>query len=119
MVLERRDGFKPDHRSFGKFILTEEARKPALEVAAKVAALAAKTAPRSKRVRPGKTGHMADKFKVGKDEYTAKNGNTRAGAVVSNDDPAAAPNEFGGPRNKKHRMLGRAGAAFGEFRGAE
>lgn len=105
--------FRPDHKSFGHFIKSDQMRDVTAQVAQAIADLAQSTAPRSKRPGP----HMADQFKVRKKAGFLKvGGNIRVNVEVYNSDVAAAPNEFGGKNNKRHRTLGRAGAALGIFK---
>lgn len=114
----RRVVFRPDHKSFGEFILSDQVRDPVEEVSRDIAALARKFAPRRKGrgIVPDGTA-MADRFKVEREAGTIKvSGNVRVKVVVYNEAPSAAPNEFGSKRNQRHRMLGRAGAAFGDFK---
>lgn len=116
MALERRRGFKPDHKTFGEFILSEQARKPAVEASNDIADHARDLAPRGEGPGP----HYADAFRVvPSGSYTAQNGNRRSIALVTNDNDAAAANEFGnvgpggmGPRTRGSRVLRRAGAPF-------
>lgn len=111
--------FVPDHKSFGEFILSEQMRDVTADVAHDIAKLAGKLAPRRKdrgNVPDGTA--MADNFKVRREAGVLKvSKNVRVKVEVFNPMRSAAPNEFGGPRNKRHRMLGRAGAAFGDFKG--
>lgn len=96
------------------FLLSDQAREPAVHAARDIAALARTTAPRSKQSGT----HMADQFKVNARSAPLNiAGNPRVGAEVYNEDPAAAPNEFGGPNNTRHRMLGKAGGAIGQWKG--
>ena len=117
----RRVVFRPDHSKdtgFGGFILSDQVRDPVEEVCEDIAKLAGKFAPRRKDrgVVPEGTA-MADRFCVNREAGTLKvSGNVRVKVEVYNEAPSAAPNEFGGPRNTRHRMLGRAGAAFGDFK---
>lgn len=117
----RRVVFRPDHSratGFGGFILSDGVRDVTEEVARDIAALARQYAPRRKdrgRVPDGTS--MADRFEVKRDAGTLRvKGNLRVKVEVFNSAPSAAPNEFGGKRNTRHRMLGRAGAAFGDFK---
>jgi hypothetical protein len=116
----RRVVFRPDHskdNGFGGFILSDQVRDVTEEVAKDIAALAKQYAPRRKAgIVPDGTA-MADRFKVKKDAGTIKvAGNIRVKVEVFNEAASAAPNEFGNKRNKRYRMLGRAGAAFGDFK---
>lgn len=107
--------YKPDHgpKGLGGFLLSAQLLKPVLEVAHDIAEDAKENSPRSEGDGP----HMADQFKVTPGAVITVAGNPRVSAEVTNDDPAAAPNEFGGSRNKPRRMLGRAGAKYGDHHG--
>lgn len=116
----RRVVFRPDHSKdtgFGGFILSDQVRDATNEVAEDIAVLAKELAPRRKSgVVPDGTA-MADRFKVKRDAGTIKvSGNIRVKVEVYNEAASAAPNEFGNKRNHRYRMLGRAGAAFGDFK---
>lgn len=114
----RRVVYRPNHRSFGAFIRSEQMRDVTADVADDIAAEAARLAPRRKdrgNVPDGVA--MADQFKVNREAGVIKvYGNVRVMVQVYNEARSAAPNEFGSKRNKRHRMLGRAGAAFGDFK---
>lgn len=110
--------YKRDEKSFGEFILSDQIREPVAEVAKDIAKLAGKYAPRRKRGNAPDGTEMADRFRVNKDAGTiVVNTFPRVQVDVYNESRSAAPNEFGGKRNKRHRMLARAGAAFGDFKG--
>lgn len=116
-MVETRRGYHPDHKSFGRFILSAQARKPAVEAAHDVAAHA-----RTSAVREVGEGPFADSFKV--NAATAPvvvAGNPRVGAEVYNDVRHAAVVEFGrtagGERRGAHRILRRAGSSVGEMAG--
>jgi len=113
--------FRPDHKSFGKFIMSTQMRKPVVEVAHEIAHAAAYYTPekKGKGVVPDGTA-LKDRFEVNEEAGSLEVGPLNAPRVkveVFNSARSAAPNEFGGKRNARHRMLGRAGAAFGDFRG--
>lgn len=112
--------YKPDHKDFGQFILSDQIRDPVVEVAQDIAKLAGVYAPRRKSGRVPEGGSMADRFEVNREAGTIKvERNIRVKVEVFNSAPSAAPNEFGGrggAGNARHRMLGRAGAAFGDFK---
>lgn len=112
----RRAVFRPDHRSFGEFILSDQVRDATEEVAKDIAALAKEYAPRRGNTVPDGLS-MADRFQVNRDAGVLKvAGNFRVMVEVYNEARSAAPNEFGGKRNARHRMLGRAGAMYGDFK---
>jgi hypothetical protein len=114
---ERRVGYKPDHKSFARFLLSDQARDPAVKAAHDIRDIAEATAPRSSDP-DGEATHMADEFKVNSaSPPVVAGGNPRVGAEVYNSDPAAAPQEFGNARVRNpSRTLGRAGASVGEHR---
>lgn len=114
----RRVVFRPDHTDFGKFILSDQVRDAVAEVAHDIANRAGELAPRRKsRGRVPDGAAMADRFKVNKAAGVIKvERNVRVKVEVWNDARSAAPNEFGSKNNTRHRMLGRAGAEFGDFK---
>lgn len=96
------------------FLLSDQARDPAVAAAKDIAAIARGTAPRSKGPGP----HMADQFKVNpKSAPVSIGGNPRVGAEVYNEAEGAVQSEFGGYHTTRHRMLGKAGGAVGQWRG--
>lgn len=101
----------------GGFLRSEQMRDVTVEAAQDIAKLAGEYAPRRKAgVVPDGTA-MADRFRVNREAGLLKvSGNLRVKVEVYNEAASAAPNEFGNKRNKRHRMLGRAGAAIGEFK---
>ena len=116
---ETRVGYKPNHISFGRFILSEQARRPVIQAAYAIAALAAATTKRS----AGEGPHLADGYKVNTKSapVIAGDATPRVGAEVYNEttkegetESYAAAHEFGrGPGDRKSpRPLGRAGAAI-------
>lgn len=109
--------YKPNHRSFGAFMKSDQMRDVTEEVAKDIAKLAREFSPKSKRGGIQDGFRMRDQFKVERNAGLLKvAGNLRVRVIVSNDARSAAPNEFGTRKNKRHRMLGRAGAAFGDFK---
>lgn len=106
--------FRPDHKSFGKFILSEQMRDVVAEVAKQeIVPLARKGTPRGPE--RGQV-HMQDRYKVTREGGTMKVDRAfRVMVLVENDDPESALVEFGSRFNKRRRMLGRAGAAVGDF----
>jgi len=118
----RRVVFRPDHSKdtgFGGFILSDDVRDATEEVAKDIAVLAGHLAPRRKDrgIVPEGTA-MADRFRVKRDAGTIRvSRNVRVKVEVYNEAPSAAPMEFGNSHTTtRHRMLGRAGAAFGDFK---
>ena len=116
----RRVVFRPDHSQgtgFGGLMRSDQIRDVTEEVAHDIAARAKMLAPRRKSGIPPDGTAMADQFKVKRDAGVLKvSGNIRVKVEVFNSARSAAPNEFGGKRNARHRMLGRAGAEFGDFK---
>ena len=109
--------YVPSRSGFGKFMRSEQMRDVTAEVAEDIAGLARQLSPTSSRggIQDGK--RMRDQFKVIREAGLMKvSGNLRVQVQVVNPARSAAPNEFGTRRNKRHRMLGRAGAAFGDFK---
>lgn len=116
--MARRVRFVADHKSFGEFILSDQMRDVTAEVAGDIADRARDLAPRRKsRGNVPDSVAMADRFEVNKEAgILVVAGNPRVKVEIFNEAPSAAPNEFGSKRNKRHRMLGRAGAAYGDFK---
>lgn len=116
----RRVVFRPDHKSFGEFITSERMRGVVAQVAKDIADLAGKYAPRRKSGQVPDGAAMADSFKVNREAGTIFVGkdypNKRVMVHVYNEKRSAAPMEFGNEHVKGHRMLGRAGAVFGDFK---
>lgn len=109
--------YVPNHRSFGAFIKSDQMRDPTAEVAEDIALLAREFSPVSQRGGNQDGVRMRDRFRVIKQAGFIKvNRNVRVLVEIVNDARSAAPNEFGTKKNKRHRMLGRAGAAFGDFK---
>lgn len=105
-----------NNSSFGKFMRSGRMRDVTAKIADEIAKMAASLAPRS----TGEGPHMADEFEVEKDAgYLEVGGNSRVLVRVVNNSDHAAVNEFGGKHNKKSRMLGRAGAMFGDYKPEE
>lgn len=109
--------YVPNHRSFGAFMRSDQMRDVTEEVAKDIAALAKEYSPTSSRGGAQDGKRMRDQFKVERSAGLLKvGGNLRVRVIVSNNARSAAPNEFGTKRNKRYRMLGRAGAQFGAFK---
>jgi len=119
MAKTRRVTYKPDHKSFGQFILSEQMRDVTSEVAHDIARRAGQRAPKRKeRGAVPEGAQMADRFRVNREAgvLSVGEGGPRVMVHVFNDARSAAPNEFGSKRNKRYRMLGKAGAEFGDFK---
>jgi hypothetical protein len=109
--------YVPNHPSFGAFMKSDQVRDPTAEVAEDIALLAKEFSPQSKRGGDQEGRRMRDQFKVVKNAGFIKvSGNIRVKVEVENPARSAAPNEFGTRKNKRYRMLGRAGAVFGDFK---
>lgn len=109
--------YVPNHRSFGAFLRSEQMRDVTEDVASDIASTAKALSPESSRGGDQEGRRMKDQFKVEREAGLMKvSGNFRVMVIVSNNARSAAPNEFGTKRNKRHRMLGRAGALFGDFK---
>lgn len=104
--------YVPDNESFGRYMVSEEARHAPVAVAKDIVALLATTVKRSSR--PGE--HLADSYRVNASSAPVTiDGNPRVGAEVYSEHPGAAPEEFGGrggSKNKARRWLGKAGAVY-------
>jgi hypothetical protein len=113
--------FRPDHNSFGKFILSEQVRDPVTEVAEAIRLLAINNTPRSGggvRVVKGKViGHMQDEYEVVREAGAIKVDRAfRVKVEVINKSEHSAAVEFGNRITKARRPLGRAGAFYGDFK---
>lgn len=109
--------YVPNHRSFGAFMKSEQMRDVTADVAEDIADVAKELSPESSRGGEQDGRRMKDQFKVVREAGLMKvGGNLRVAVRVVNPARSAAPNEFGTKRNKRHRMLGRAGAMFGDFK---
>lgn len=130
MGLEMRRGFVPDHKEFGLHIRSEIARKPAVQVARKIAARANATAttqtPMEKRARQPKRAklvHLKGSYEVVLPKTNLRVGrNTRAYAEVQSRVLEASTKEFGTRTQRPKRPLLRAAIAvsieeFGSFDG--
>lgn len=110
--------FRPDRKSFQEFILSEQMRDPTAEVARDIMALAKSKTPRGS---DGSDGHIADSYELIREGGTMVVGDSfpypRVAVEIVNLHPRAAALEFGNKRSAKRRMLGSAGAAFGDLKG--
>lgn len=116
----RRVRYREDHKSFQAFMLSDQMRDVTAEVADDIRDAARDLAPRRKAGKPKAGTAMADRFKVKKQAGDIVVGidypNARVLVEIYNDARSAAPNEFGGSRNKRHAMLRRAGARYGDLK---
>ena len=109
--------YVPNHRSFGAFMKSDQMRDVTEEVAGDIADTAKALSPVSSRGGDQDGRRMRDQFRVVRNAGQLKvGGNLRVKVEVVNGARSAAPNEFGTRRNKRHRMLGRAGARYGDFK---
>lgn len=104
--------YKPDHESFGRFMLSMQMQKPVTAVAEAVKAVAVERTPKA-------TGSMASSYEVNELPAVTVAGSPRVASEVRNSDEAAPAVEFGGKRNEAIRPLGSAAADFGDVRGAD
>ena len=107
----KRVWYVPNHRSFGAFMRSDQMRDVTEEVAHDIADVAAELSPKD-------TGDLASSFTVKRNAGLMKvKGNLRVKVLVENRSRHAAPNEFGiGRVVRRHRMLLRAGARFGDVK---
>lgn len=116
----RRTVYVANNASFGDFIMSEQVRDPVADVAEAIAEQAKDFSPESSRGGTQEGRRMRDQFVVEREAGSitvgSRHRNRRVLVIVSNNARSAAPNEFGTRKNKRHRMLGRAGAMFGDFK---
>lgn len=115
----KRVWYKPNHRSFGAFMRSDQMRDVTNEVAVDIAALASMLTPANKPGAKEHTGlhaRVKSGFKVKRDAGLLKvGGNLRVRVLVENDAEGAALVEFGAPHVDRQRMLGTAALGFGDF----
>lgn len=108
----RRAVYRPNHKSFGAFMKSEQMRDVTADVAEDIVIAVSAIAPRSKGPGP----HMADQYKVQREAGRVKvGGNVRVRVKIVNPDKAAALTEFGTSKMKASRQLRRAASEFGDF----
>lgn len=116
----RRTVYVANNASFGDFMNSDQMRDPTAEVAEDIALQAKEFSPVSSRGGDQEGRRMRDRFEVEKNAgfitVGTRHRNRRVLVIVSNNARSAAPNEFGTRGNRRHRMLGRAGAMFGDFK---
>lgn len=100
--------YKPNHKDFGRFMVSRQMQRPVREIAEEIKADAVANTPE-------KTGDLKNSYEV--NDITVVAGapaSPRASAEVRNSDPAAAPQEFGNKHLKGVRMLGKAASRYGD-----
>lgn len=109
--------YVPNRTSFGAFIKSDQVRDPTEAVARDIALLAAaNTTGGGGKKKRGLHARVRNGFKVKKNAGFLKvSGNVRVKVEVVNNADAALL-EFGARGLARQRMLGRAGAAFGDFK---
>ena len=111
--------YVPNHRSFGAFIKSDQMRRVTVRVAMDIARAAQSRTPSQK---PGATEHtglhqrVKDGFRVKREAGLLRvGGNLRVQVIVENVADGSALVEFGARGVPRQRMLGEAGAMFGDF----
>lgn len=114
----RRTRYVPNNRSFGAFILSDQVRDVTEEVARDIAPVAAAgVGPGGGEQSRGLHDRVRAGFKVKRNAGVIKVGrNVRVKVEVENDVAGSALIEHGARGIKRDRMLGRAGALFGDFK---
>lgn len=107
--------YVPNHPSFGAFIKSDQMRDPVVEVAEDIAQSAAG------RVSEGSPGGLHERvrkrFRVRRNAGVMKVHRAfRVKVEVFNNEPGSALLEFGARNLERDRMLGKAGAEFGDFK---
>lgn len=119
MARRRRLTYKPNHRSFGEFMVSEQMRDVTADVAADIAAMASMMTPSSKPGAQEHTGlhrRVKSGFRVVRAAGTVTiSGNPRVLVQVVNEADGAALVEFGARGVPRQRMLGTAGSYFGDY----
>lgn len=126
MARLRRIRYVPDRKSFRAFMLSEQMRDVTTEVANDIAKMAGQLAPGGgdDTYESDNDIPLSKNFKVQREAgihviVTRGHTNPRVKVVVYNDLRHAAAVEFGqgkhGSKKGARRMLGRAGAMFGDF----
>lgn len=99
--------YKPNHRSFEEFMLSQQIKKPVREIAELIKGDAIGGTPVN-------TGELAGSYDVNDITPVIAGGNPRAAMEVRNTNAAAAPQEFGNKHVRGHRMLGKAASKYGD-----
>lgn len=114
----QRAKYVPNHPSFGAFMKSDQMRDPTEQVAKDIATLAAASVgPGGGENSRGLHARVRGGFRVNRNAGLMKvAGNLRVKVEVVNDVEGSALLEFGAKNIARERMLGRAGAAFGDFK---
>lgn len=111
--------YKPNHRSFGAFMKSDQMRRVTVRVAMDIARVAQARTPSAKAGAEEHTGlhqRVKDGFRVRRDAGLLKvGGNLRVKVEVVNVAEEAPWVEFGTFGIPRQRMLGEAGGMFGDF----
>lgn len=121
MPPSQRVRYVKNHRSFGAFMRSDQMRDVTADVAEDISLAAAALTPSRKggqvEERTGLHARVKKGFRVKKAGGLMKvGGNLRVKVLVENRADGAALLEFGGRGLARRRMLGRAGAKFGDFK---
>lgn len=110
--------YVPNHRSFGAFMKSDQMRDVTEEAAGDIAmAAATRTPPGGGPESRGLHARVRGGFGVKRNAGLAKvGGNLRVRVDVVNNEEGAALVEFGAKNIARARMLGRAGAEYGDFK---
>lgn len=102
--------YVPDRAGMQAFMLSEQARKPAIEAARDIANALSGVVRRSGRLG---NNHLADSYEVNETPEPLTVGrNPRAIAEVYSSHPGAAPEEFGGKNQTAKHWLASVAAAW-------
>lgn len=119
MGRRERTRYVPNHKSFGAFMRSEQMREATEDVADDIALAAAAGVPPSGGGEDSEGFHDEVKsgFEVERSAgFMRIGGNMRVRVLVTNDVDGSALIEFGARGLARSRMLGRAGARFGDFK---
>lgn len=106
--------YKPNHRSFGLFMRSDQMRDATAEVANDIAAEAATTIPPTRGRAKKRATNIS--YKVKRNAGTVRvSGNVRVSVEVIGRGTGAERAEFGGQGGQRYRNLAKAGAKFGDF----
>lgn len=101
--------YVPDHKSFGRLMVSKQVLDPVMSAARLIRGIAAATAEVD-------TGDYASGFRTTVGGILIIDGNPRVYGVVYNEDDASLENEYGTHGRQGPRTLGAAGAAVGQHR---